>query len=281
MIDEGKVTAIPRQISSQRGYADPAEPPHVTPWKLNAYTTIDVRKAIAAMKHLIDAFEAKIDRLAQPASEYVDLPWRNPAAFPEELIPESSFDYEFLKGIAELRVRFRYIAPGIRFPTLDEFLNHPYYYGHQSLQILQIETTDSTPSDPPDPGAFQYIGVHISDVVPQSKFHFTNGFQLELPFRIGANGFAEQSSGELLGVNIGDRHEVPKGSRGQLYQMGYPNGWTDYHDVRIHKVLENWAEMVESEAWEIDVNGVVGGIEKFMDADTEEHWEKYVLLHSW
>jgi hypothetical protein len=39
--------------------------------------------------------------------------------------------------------------------------------------------------------------------------------------------------------------------------------------------------MVESEAWEIDVNGVVGGIEKFMDADTEEHWEKYVLIHWW
>ncbi|KAL3443754.1 hypothetical protein BJX65DRAFT_194457 [Aspergillus insuetus] len=63
--------------------------------------------------------------------------------------------------------------------------------------------------------------------------------------------------------------------------MGYPNGWTGYHDVRIDKVLENWAEMVESEAWEIDVNGVVGEIEKFMDADTEEHWEKYVLIHSW
>jgi hypothetical protein len=46
-----------------------------------------VRKAIAAMKHLIDAIEAKIDRLAQPASEYVDLPLAQPRCVSQRVYP--------------------------------------------------------------------------------------------------------------------------------------------------------------------------------------------------
>ncbi|KAJ5479762.1 hypothetical protein N7530_005271 [Penicillium desertorum] len=29
--------------------------------------------------------------------------------------------------------------------------------------------------------------------------------------------------------------------------------------------------------WEVDENGVAGGIEKFKDADTPEDWEKYQI----
>jgi hypothetical protein len=45
--------------------------------------------------------------------------------------------------------------------------------------------------------------------------------------------------------------------------------------VQIHKVLENWAGMVERG------DGVEGGIRKFREADTAEHWEKYIVAHSW
>ncbi|KAJ5875576.1 uncharacterized protein N7473_012923 [Penicillium subrubescens] len=40
---------------------------------------------------------------------------------------------------------------------------------------------------------------------------------------------------------------------------------------------KNWAERVESGDWEVDENGVTGGIEKFKDADTPEHWKKYYI----
>jgi hypothetical protein len=39
--------------------------------------------------------------------------------------------------------------------------------------------------------------------------------------------------------------------------------------------------MVESGKWEVDQDGVAGGMEKWREADTEEHWQDYQLPCSW
>lgn len=53
------------------------------------------------------------------------------------------------------------------------------------------------------------------------------------------------------------------------------------HDVQLKFVLRRWVELVESGYWEVDANGVAGGIEKWRDADTAEHWQKYKLPVHW
>ncbi|KAL2856128.1 hypothetical protein BJX68DRAFT_203099 [Aspergillus pseudodeflectus] len=279
MLNEGKVRIVP---VTERQDWDYEGPTLVRPWQLYPYTPTDVQKAASAMKRLVDAIDTRIHALPGPAAEpYTYLPWHDPDAFPDELVPASTFAYDFLKAISDIRVRFRYIAPGIRIPTLDEFLNQS-YYGDDPLHIFIIETTDDTPSDGPDYGWSQYtIGVQITHANPYDDRHFTNEFHLELPFRVGGNGLAKQSSGQPLGIDPEKENPVPKGSRGELYQAGMSNGFTDYHGVQVHKVLENWAGMVERGDWEVGVDGVLGGIEKFMEADTEEHWEKYTVPHSW
>jgi hypothetical protein len=35
--------------------------------------------------------------------------------------------------------------------------------------------------------------------------------------------------------------------------------------------------MVEGDVWKVDENGVVGDMETWKEADTEEGWEKYVI----
>ncbi|KAL4860306.1 hypothetical protein BDV12DRAFT_205257 [Aspergillus spectabilis] len=281
MLKEEKVRIVPVTECQDWDYEGPIL---VRPWQLYPYTALDVQKATSAMKRLVAAIEGRLDALiprTDPLASYVHLPWHDPDAFPDELVPASTFAYEFLKAISDIKVRFRYIAPGIRIPTLDEFLNQA-YYGGDPLHIFIIETTGDTPLDPPDHGWSQYtIGVQITHANPYDDRHFTNEFRLELPFRVGAKGFARQSNGQPLGIDPAKDDPVPKGSRGELYQAGMSNGFTDYHGVQIHKVLESWTGMVERGDWGVGPNGVLGGVEKFMEADTLEHWGKYTVPHGW
>jgi hypothetical protein len=39
--------------------------------------------------------------------------------------------------------------------------------------------------------------------------------------------------------------------------------------------------MIEDGKWEVDADVIVGGIEKWKEADIEEHWMDYQLPMSW
>jgi hypothetical protein len=71
---------------------------------MHLYTAIDIQKAVSAIKHLVNAIEARIDWLTQPPALCADLPWHDTTAFPQELVPFSTFAYDFLKAISELKV---------------------------------------------------------------------------------------------------------------------------------------------------------------------------------
>jgi hypothetical protein len=66
----------------------------------------------------------------------------------------------------------------------------------------------------------------------------------------------------------------------ELYQLGF-NPLIAAHDMQLKHVLWNWVAMVEEGKWEVDADGVVGGIEKWREADTEEHWSDYQLPMTW
>jgi hypothetical protein len=49
------------------------------------------------MKRLVHAIEARIQALASPAAaSYIYLPWHDPDAFPDELVPAATFAHDFL-----------------------------------------------------------------------------------------------------------------------------------------------------------------------------------------
>ncbi|KAL4861185.1 hypothetical protein BDV12DRAFT_204261 [Aspergillus spectabilis] len=295
MIDEGKVIAISNCNDGEPGVPD--WPLAAPPWILHIYTATDVQKAVAGMKRLLDAIEAKIEESTtsetKPSStpaEYAYLPWNDPAALPADLVPPRTFAFEFLQAIKRFRVRFCYVAPGVRFPTVEEFLAQkaetpPWQDpGQHSLRILQVDwPEDNDDKDDQDLEITdrKYPGVYIEQVIPSSDFHFSNECRLELPFGIGANGWARQSSGQPLGYDIDAWSPAPADCTWDLYQSGDPTGFTGTRLVQIHKVLENWAERVERGDWEVNKKGVIGGSRKFREADTEEGWEKYWIPLSW
>ncbi|KAL4966711.1 uncharacterized protein BDV14DRAFT_198834 [Aspergillus stella-maris] len=127
-------------------------------------------------------------------------------------------------------------------------------------------------------------GLYIHPVVQRWPLFWSNACRLLLPFDIGAAGWARESNGQPLGLgDIDFWDEEPRGRavRGDLYQAGMTNGITNSHLVQIDKLLNKWADCVESGDWTVDADGVAGGIEKFREADTEEHWRKYWIPPSW
>jgi hypothetical protein len=88
--------------------------------------------------------------------------------------------------------------------------------------------------------------------------------KLLLPADVEGSGFARMSDGSEARL------------REDVYGIGFTpfKGWGN---ANLLDVLTHWLEMVESGAWEIDERGVVGGIEKWRDADVEATAGRYVL----
>jgi hypothetical protein len=100
--------------------------------------------------------------------------------------------------------------------------------------------------------------------------------KMVLPFGIGANGYARKSDGSLFGENQECETAEARDMYTELYSVGHdPFGLMDSHNLM--RVLKNWLGMVERGDWTVDENGVAGGMDKWKEADTEEHWEKYVI----
>jgi hypothetical protein len=51
--------------------------------------------------------------------------------------------------------------------------------------------------------------------------------------------------------------------------------------VRLSSVLTSWLGMVQRGDWKVDANGVMGGVDEWTKADTEEWCGKYVVLVTW
>lgn len=51
--------------------------------------------------------------------------------------------------------------------------------------------------------------------------------------------------------------------------------------MEFNRILENWVIMVEKGKWKIDENGVAEGVDKFKEADTEQHCDDYIISESW
>ncbi|KAL4801182.1 hypothetical protein BDV18DRAFT_167636 [Aspergillus unguis] len=286
MIDEGKMEAVPNWKAEELGLSNYS----IAPWVIHQYTKTDITRTVSAFQRLVNAIELKIE----DSTSSMSLPWHDPVTLSQDFIPNLSFAHDFLSAISHWKVRFRYIAPGIRFPTITEFLDQPitefnnpsplgfgHFPGFCPLRIFQTDVEGPARDHRFYACYDKPAGVYIQPVVQRWPSFWSNGCRLLLPYGIGSNGWARQSNGQPFGIDNADERPKPQDESWSLYQAGFTNGFTNHHFVQLDKVLNNWAERVENGDWEVGQDGVAGGIEKFKEADTEEHWHKYWMPPGW
>lgn len=120
-------------------------------------------------------------------------------------------------------------------------------------------------------------GLYLAEMDRQGQDEAEDGFKLILPYTIGEHGFARKSD-SLLDRRVEDL----EGCCEELYQHGAkPFGGEWWRAQRLVKLFDNWTGMAEKGLWEVGEDGVLGGIEKFKEADTEEGWKNYWIPPDW
>ncbi|KAJ5779983.1 hypothetical protein N7457_005143 [Penicillium paradoxum] len=283
MIDEGKVTT-----SSE---LENTLPEQFYPWKIHHYTRRDLEKAVAAFTRLLDAIESRLPPTT--SNEEIRLPYSD-LMIDDSMPTEHSFIRSFLLAVPPRRIKFHYIAPGIRIQPQAEFVSQPFTKPHDDFQMLselekpallfRADGTNYSPWTRPWflDGVTRVIpaGLYIEATLYYLPNSFGNESRLLLPFGIGAKQYARSSNGVPL--SHFSSTSAPDVSC-ELYQVYQFSGFlpTTVRCVQLHKVLLNWVDRVESGDWDVNEDGVAGGIEKFKEADTLEHWQKYQVPQSW
>jgi len=94
----------------------------------------------------------------------------------------------------------------------------------------------------------------------------TNNVTMSLPFPVGQRGYILKSNGE---TNARAEQDL-------LYQHGVCDWSLPYHGgTALGAVLSTWYDLVQSDTWPVDTNGVAGGDRKWRLADTREHAEQF------
>ncbi|KAJ5138557.1 uncharacterized protein N7515_003405 [Penicillium bovifimosum] len=303
MLDEGKITTYSDRRKGSEKYSFRA-----FPWEIHQHTAVDVERAVSAFTRLLDAIEIRLPSISthsthdsdnkQPSFEGIALPYSE-SVMEASFIKADWFVKSFLSALPIRHLKFRHIAPGIRLQTPIEFTNQPLADRRHNVLIPDFYGTDKQTSSFPFllfRGERENMSPWIRPWFPDGKaenipsglymeptdegFNWESGNQsrLLLPFSIGRNGFARSSNGIPFKFIIDTETERPD----QLYQSDTFSGYSGYlpWDSRssyLHKVLESWAERVEMGDWQVDEDGVVGGIDKFKEADTKEHWREYFI----
>lgn len=206
----------------------------------------------------------------------------------EEFPNLTGFLPEFLRRAR--RPSFTYIAPGLRVPSSE--------WIRQMLSQARREGRLQEPYDPgnnydseplplfPGPKITSYsswfeinqkssLVNDISGLYSWPDYLSMDAVRFILPSPIGANGWVREGNEEETSEESrakGVPHE--KAQNDALYQYG----WCPFlpsHLPTLSVILNNWTKMIEEGEWKVGPDGVEGGIETFMEADTEGHCLAY------
>ncbi|CAD0096051.1 unnamed protein product [Aureobasidium mustum] len=289
MIEQGKVVAVDEDYDGEQERTEP--------WIMPPYTEQDVQDTLQAFRSLVDAVSTRMPtQIQHTENSIIDLVTGGDL----DCLPSDSFAYRFLSQAKA--PPFIYIAPGLRIADHQPFAAVP--LEEESAELFPLLLFRSTRSayretrrapwgedifDSPFPHEFHSIttypaGLYLTETEPQETHPFEDGCRLVLPFTLGNNACARTSDGALIGEKLHSHGDIdvasikPKST--ELYQLGY-NHFIEAHDVQLKHVLWKWVDMVEEGKWKVDAQGVVGGMEKWKEADTEDVWQDYQLLMSW
>jgi hypothetical protein len=290
-------------------------PYETIPWEMMPYSQHDLQTAVNGFDNLILRMECLLEnpllRTKDNEEDQAKLLVLAAAKFdisrtPEEFglvskeildaaeIPEG-FVRDFLTSVRRPKQNIKYIAPGLRLLTPKDFAPHPLQnfqlpnsFKEQNIVLpLPLFISDIKSSIP----IFEHYPFNKTPNLPcglwtefvhrGSDQIFEDECRLYLPFEIGANGFARHTDDSLIGEDQESKGVGrPNGRNDQLYQPGY-NHYTIKHGPQLGGILDVWSSMVGMGEWEVDEKGVLGGIEKFKDADTDEHFYKYQIMVKW
>ncbi|KAK7978703.1 hypothetical protein PG988_006193 [Apiospora saccharicola] len=307
MIEIGKIQAVPdgtRTRSEKRG-----------PWTMVGYSERQLDETLEVWEQLLLAIEARIPGFAPSDINSTGTLFDDSEIDLEAAGVLPGFVSEFLAKAR--RPAFGHIAPGLRIRDAESvafqqpfrhvpLVGYPDHPGSPKIQfpVLLFDSSEELTYDappptrkrdhfaPPPPFGQPWDG---RDAVPsfQAGLYFTptdqgywhtfeDGVKLVLPFGIGGRGYARTADGALFGEITYQMHVEAEGHdrHDSLFQIGYqPFGAG--HEVRLVQVLRVWVRLVESGAWRVGPDGVLGGMQKWRDADTWWHWKKYVVPMSW
>lgn len=306
MIDTGKVVARSPPI---RG------PWEAKPWEMMPYSQQDLQTAVNGFDNLIIEIECLLEN---PSLQTKDNPndqarllalvaakfeaSRSAEEFgliSKEVLDNAGlregFVRDFLTSVRRPKSNIKYMAPGLRLPTADDFSPHPlqnfeipdYIKFDNPVLPIPLFISDVKSTAP----IFEYYpfqeisnlpyGLWTNYINKDTDHVFEDACRLYLPFEIGANGFARLADDSFIGENQESKGvATPNGRRNELYQLGY-NHYVPAHGPQIGDILNLWRNLVGMGEWEVGEEGVLGGIEKFQEADTEDHYHKYQLFVKW
>lgn len=269
------------------------------PWVLSLEDNPVVDSTVAAWNKLLASIESRIPRFRNRKAE--------PITYAKEDVEKCSLKSPFIpKFLCKARVPvFRYVAPGLRLALPAElseqpFMNinveaqlrpgenvqskwqlHPFLFLRADRRMSNEEGITAAHNDTQTryPGKYweypldsvpEYeAGLYLQAKTPERA----DGFKLLLPFLIASNHYALNS----------DMSEIQGGSftYNGLYRQGYHKILPDSDSHRLESLLGNWTKMVELGYWEVDENGVTGGIGKFIEADSPEKYDRYIVEKTW
>ncbi|TAQ88634.1 hypothetical protein B7494_g3051 [Chlorociboria aeruginascens] len=280
---KGKITAGPDGISLNNE--------KFGPWLYHSYSAQQVEDTVAAFNRLVIAIESRIPaaRRRWPTT----IPILSDRILDSASISNPSFARSFLRSIR--LPSFKFIAPGLMVPTPETFVASQLFTPIRDEDdlltippVLLFRANETFKFDHDDkcgqrnPYSFIYTtalqhtpipaGVYTDAISRRSEDTAEEGFRFILPYTIGENEFARKSTGQL----------IDEGNFKDLYQHGFkPFGGDWSRAQRLVKLLDNWTSMVERGLWAVGEDGVMGGIEKFKEADTKTHWKDYWIEPDW
>jgi hypothetical protein len=240
----------------------------VDPWMCVSSTAFDLSESLEMWKILVEAIHDRMgdtDLDGEPVYGLAN----------DQLL--GTMPEGFVKSFfaSALKPQFSYIAPGLRVQTPEELADQPYASSLSQesttippLLILRCEGS-AIPTVPF--GDYPHISIPsglyfepcdtFDDAAP-----WENGVALVLPYNLGGHGSWARGA---------DQQSLPE-RNDSLYQIGR-NPFIAPHPTQFVAVLENWYKNLMLGNWEVDGDGVVGGIEKYREADTEEHCMEFVV----
>jgi hypothetical protein len=253
-------------VDSTTGYAK--KQGCVDPWMCVSSTAFDLSESLEMWKILVEAIHDRMgdtDLDGEPVYGLAN----------DQLLGTmpDGFVKSFFAGA--LKPRFRYIAPGLRVQTPEELAGQPYAssLSQESTTIPPILILRGEGSAIPTVP----FGDHPHISTPSGLYFepcdtfddaalWENGVALILPYNVGGHG---------SWARMADQQSLPE-RNDSLYQIGR-NPFVAPHPTQFVAVLENWYRNLMLGNWEVDGDGVVGGIEKYREADTENHCMEYVV----
>jgi hypothetical protein len=276
------------------------------PWRLSLDDDPVVDDSVSAWNDLLAAIESRM-----PVTE------SRPRFYCPACIDSCEIKGLFLsKFLRRARIpAFRYVAPGLRLASDEDLSNQVFKkadlkrlarkpriynesaekwcYPYLFLRFDQEIHLDRPCRDDPSltGSEFRYNGFPWQNapdfdtglyITGDKYVERPDGGKLLLPFPLTPKRWAKFGDGCAIHVEhaYDGLYQRERDSTFHWAMMG-AEGEDVQWNVRLKVLFENWTSMIKNGHWEVGEDGVMGGAEKFREADSEDKWNLYYIERTW